>query len=251
MQKQAAAQTGKGLSPLARGNLGFLEMGHHRAGSIPARAGEPSGNGWAGGGQGVYPRSRGGTYPKNSTPLPCRGLSPLARGNRRVSADFWAFTGSIPARAGEPAVEDVGLLFGRVYPRSRGGTHAAMAWSACSRGLSPLARGNHSGVKGRQREQGSIPARAGEPSRQSMRLPTGRVYPRSRGGTFAQELAEGLLVGLSPLARGNPQQSPGSPPAWGSIPARAGEPLLTWRQSSAVRVYPRSRGGTSDGLQCR
>src|SRR5690606_24652279 len=50
-----------GLSPLARGNLSRLQRGGDRAGSIPARAGEPRASRPACCGPRVYPRSRGGT----------------------------------------------------------------------------------------------------------------------------------------------------------------------------------------------
>ena len=112
------------------------------------------------------------------------------------------------------------------------------------RGLSPLARGNHLAHVDQCGDHGSIPARAGEPSPGWEPDSSGRVYPRSRGGTVGSALGSGFAGGLSPLARGN------RPDSWltiinrGSIPARAGEPERCGAGHAEPRVYPRSRGGT-------
>ena len=52
----------RGLSPLARGNLGQLRNAGAGVGPIPARAGEPCGNFAGLLNPRAYPRSRGGTY---------------------------------------------------------------------------------------------------------------------------------------------------------------------------------------------
>jgi hypothetical protein len=49
------------------------------------------------------------------------------------------------------------------YPRSRGGTSSASGTTGTSGGLSPLARGNHTGLVEQVIKRGPIPARAGEP----------------------------------------------------------------------------------------
>ena len=70
-----------GLSPLARGNQ--HPPPHHaaRQGPIPARAGQPLGNGEAHGICTAYPRSRGATTAMRRCTAMRGGLSPLARGN--------------------------------------------------------------------------------------------------------------------------------------------------------------------------
>ena len=114
-----------GLSPLARGNRTSFANAETSLRSIPARAGEP----WERQGttveMGVYPRSRGGTT--NGFPIYClaKGLSPLARGNRRLDALGMTLGGSIPARAGEPFARPAAAASSRVYPRSRGGTSSS------------------------------------------------------------------------------------------------------------------------------
>ncbi len=50
--------------------------------------------------------------------------------------------------------------------------------------------------------------------------------------------------GLSPLARGNRVKRVLRNGAWGSIPARAGQPPRRIHRPSCTRVYPRSRGAT-------
>ena len=74
---------------------------------------------------------------------------------------------------------------------------------------------------------GPIPARAGEPCLRKRARAVARAYPRSRGGTQRHAQAVALVLGLSPLARGNPTV------------------LAHWVPD--MRAYPRSRGGTIAG----
>ncbi len=76
-----------------------------------------------------------------------------------------------------------------------------MSWP--ERGLSPLARGNHSEVIQRSKLRGPIPARAGQPYTNLPEQLRERAYPRSRGATYVAELRKLGYLGLSPLARGN------------------------------------------------
>ena len=71
------------------------------------------------------------------------------------------------------------------------------------------------------------------------------AYPRSRGGTWAWCSWEGVISGLSPLARGNRSRLPRKRRMPGPIPARAGEPSPAMYVSAAMAAYPRSRGGTA------
>ena len=112
----------------------------------------------------------------------------------------------------------------RAYPRSRGGTCCSLRPCARTRGLSPLARGNHFLHLAAFGKPGPIPARAGEPAKM---IATRRTSP-----------------GLSPLARGNPQQAALRLIRLGPIPARAGEPPWLFAASNILGAYPRSRGGT-------
>ena len=91
-----------GLSPRVRGNprVGVVQLGY--AGSIPARAGEPTARALDWADRRVYPRACGGTsqalFPRCSS----AGLSPRVRGNLTRPAHLTRRQRSIPARAGEP-----------------------------------------------------------------------------------------------------------------------------------------------------
>ena len=174
--------------------------------------------------------------------------------------------GSIPARAGEPAVSSEVVGRRGVYPRACGGTAATRRESAAHDGLSPRVRGNPLPTTCPPSTR-SIPARAGEPHDMESHLPT-TVYPRACGGTTWHRTMKAVREGLSPRVRGNlphqlePTTRHRSIPArageprhrkpWalirsqggsGSIPARAGEPPA--HQLSGHEVYPRACGGTN------
>ena len=136
----------------------------------------------------------------------------------------------------------------RVYPRTRGGTLTTCRMKPGSRGLSPHARGNRSGLEGLSTSQRSIPARAGEPDRIKEAERNHQVYPRTRGGTSADATAIKPATGLSPHVRGNQDAERLASADAGSIPARAGEPQGQSLSSISLRVYPRTRGGTGAGV---
>ena len=155
---------------------------------------------------------------------PLSGLSPRVRGNRLRYSARPAPLGSIPARAGEPRR---GLAPGsdaEVYPRACGGTDAGDVLTPTPGGLSPRVRGNQMANTFVGERYGSIPARAGEPSRNRSNIALDTVYPRACGGTRSD-------------------RSPGDDGS-GSIPARAGEPPQCLRNPTSTAVYPRACGGT-------
>ncbi len=173
------------------------------------------------------------------------GLSPLAQGNLLPLPAKQLLGGSIPARAGEPLrLRPLATLY-RVYPRSRRGTNSDVSVLQNSRGLSPLAQGNRCCAGVNDNPAGSIPARAGEPSRLDTQTDRIGVYPRSRRGTPAAPCQSSLGWGLSPLAQGNHTHRRCVRQTLGSIPARAGEPAATDAATIDIRVYPRSRRGTT------
>ena len=91
---------------------------------------------------------------------------------------------------------------------------------------------------------GSIPACAGEPSWQSRRSGSDRVYPRVCGGTALGWMNRGAQTGLSPRVRGNRAPIGHTLADLGSIPACAGEPCSNRAHAGRSRVYPRVCGGT-------
>ena len=102
-----------GLSPRVRGNREFNGFSYRLTGSIPARAGEPPGQGSAcaarwvypracgeprfdddsGGARQVYPRACGGTTLVIGMALLGAGLSPRVRGTARVVSLATSFKG--------------------------------------------------------------------------------------------------------------------------------------------------------------
>ena len=214
-----------GLSPLARGNREYGGEGVDSAGPIPARAGEPKSPERSPSATTAYPRSRGGTWVWGSASKPSAGLSPLARGNLPGLVSWGMRCGPIPARAGEPLLAPRCLREARAYPRSRGGTRKNDCHAP--------------------HISGPIPARAGEPAAGGAAADPAWAYPRSRGGTSVAFRRVQHPRGLSPLARGNPKQTPRRRRGGGPIPARAGEPFRSRSGNRPAWAYPRSRGGTS------
>ena len=192
----------------------------------------------------AYPRSRGGTPSTTLATSSCKGLSPLARGNRPHPVGLDALQGPIPARAGEPRLPLPCAQPRGAYPRSRGGTFVRCCQRQSRRGLSPLARGNRCQAAQRAAGERPIPARAGEPSQKNTNVASTWAYPRSRGGTFGMSCQRRSHEGLSPLARGNLPPPPQLDAVVGPIPARAGEPRRQRPAPRMLKAYPRSRGGT-------
>ncbi len=233
-----------GLSPRVRGNRGRAPKQPILAGSIPARAGEPSTiPSWVSISP-VYPRACGGTAQVDDQLPRLLGLSPRVRGNPRSARARSRTSGSIPARAGEPGSHPTSCRSARVYPRACGGTMPSRSGLADLPGLSPRVRGNHYPPVRIVVSVRSIPARAGEPYRRSTRCRPPGVYLRACGGT-PQSIGGGPLgYGLSPRVRGNRRSEGGIPWHEGSIPARAGEPGLGDGGVDLLQVYPRACGGT-------
>ena len=217
-----------GLSPRVRGNPIPSRRRQSSPGSIPARAGEPAESSNTLTGVEVYPRACGGTVFCDRVQPPHRGLSPRVRGNPVLEVALDPQPGSIPARAGEPSDGAVPARGRRVYPRACGGTYTGAMIVLSVEGLSPRVRGNRARAGCGGSASGSIPARAGEPIRATCCPPRSRVYPRACGGTLAPPPNWIKCWGLSPRVRGNPQQRRPARRHHGSIPARAGEPVLAF-----------------------
>ena len=97
-----------------------------KGGSIPAGAGEPAPTSRKRPSSRVYPRGCGGTELEDEIAGGDTGLSPRVRGNLAVDQIPAHLPGSIPAGAGEPAVQAGGLDLDQVYPRGCGGTVRVM-----------------------------------------------------------------------------------------------------------------------------
>ena len=113
------------------------------------------------------------------------------------------------------------------------------------RGPSPRVRGSRMRPGVLYAVAGSIPACAGEP------LPPGgthdplAVHPRVCGGAHEGFPGRTPAWGPSPRVRGSQSQRVTHIPAFGSIPACAGEPRGWWRRRARERVHPRVCGGAN------
>ena len=245
---RSARVTAEGLSPRERGNQARGGDPFPEHGSIPARAGEPRRPCRRLRPAPVYPRASGGTRASSSSGAPLSGLSPRERGNLSAEVDTSMPARSIPARAGEPLAALLRCNLIKVYPRASGGTDAQLNTPASVHGLSPRERGNRLVELQAQRLHRSIPARAGEPSSPTSPWARPRVYPRASGGTASSSGDHAPHSGLSPRERGNRLLVRRPRPAFGSIPARAGEPALASRPGDSPWVYPRASGGTASSF---
>ena len=172
------------------------------------------------------------------------GLSPHGRGNLWLWLWLGCRFGSIPARAGKPAQPGECLRQARVYPRTGGETELLANLLPAHTGLSPHGRGNPDNLYSQSRQRGSIPARAGKPYGCQHRGRSCRVYPRTGGETMPRGERKNIITGLSPHGRGNLPLYVLRDNRGGSIPARAGKPVLRPPAGVRIRVYPRTGGET-------
>ena len=170
----------------------------------------------------VYPRWRGELiYSKPSECIP-GGLSPLARGTRRLPpAQPWIFR-FIPAGAGNSGPPLPQKCHSPVYPRWRGELGSADDELPLDYGLSPLARGTRVAAAHRWRTHRFIPAGAGNSENSPVSAPLAPVYPRWRGDLSNPPRRRPRGLGLSPLARGTHPLNWFLVGAYRFIPAGAG-----------------------------
>ena len=119
-QVAAYVRLDSGSSPLARGTLGPCEVGNHRRGLIPARAGNTTSPCCSPHLRRAHPRSRGEHEIQDYDGIPLGGSSPLARGTRVCRLPFCPEGGLIPARAGNTVRWCPGTRRAGAHPRSRG-----------------------------------------------------------------------------------------------------------------------------------
>ena len=138
---------------------------------------------------------------------------------------MYRYSGTIPARTGEPRPSARILPVGEDYPRAYGGTVIVEEVFEISEGLSPRVRGNPMAAQVYDYLRRTIPARTGEPWSGTDRTTTSRDYPRAYGGTSMTAALRTTYKGLSPRVRGNPTSAVAAIAVARTIPARTGEPL--------------------------
>ncbi len=132
----------------------------------------------------------------------------------------------------------------RDYPRACGETFHCVSQRAIVAGLSPRLRGNL-GERGVELpDLGTIPAPAGKPRPEAVRVPILGDYPRACGETVDVEPGITRPPGLSPRLRGNHTQMSYGVELIGTIPAPAGKPLTGRNLHRLGGDYPRACGET-------
>ena len=172
------------------------------------------------------------------------GLSPRARGHRRISMFGDVAKRTIPAGAGSPADLAALRIAETDYPRGRGVTDSSGATASLGSGLSPRARGHPFYERREDRLEGTIPAGAGSPLDTSCLGHLERDYPRGRGVTRDRALWTGRCRGLSPRARGHRRPAANRRQKSRTIPAGAGSPSERTTGGRSFGDYPRGRGVT-------
>ncbi len=170
-----------GLSPLARGARHSQADPATALRFIPAGAGNTPASSVYSARSPVYPRWRGEHYYLDVCRIEDRGLSPLARGTHKLSADLKSGTRFIPAGAGNTSKNLKSKPVKTVYPRWRGEHLFDLVDNPTDPGLSPLARGTHISVINRDFRLRFIPAGAGNTAFIYAGVSLLSVYPRWRG----------------------------------------------------------------------
>ncbi len=195
--------TDRGRSPRVRGSPDHARTEHHRVGSIPACAGEPTSSCAVMQVGEVDPRVCGGAFSARILAAQAGGRSPRVRGSRLRRRELRLLRGSIPACAGEPGRRPRSERRRRVDPRVCGG--ATKINNTCLRawGRSPRVRGSLGRLPAGARGGGSIPACAGEPPVRHRGARQRRVDPRVCGGAPSARSPSPATRGRSPRVRGS------------------------------------------------
>ena len=148
----------------------------------------------------------------------------------------------IPAGAGNTSCDTDRHWLHSVYPRWRGEHRSEPEYSGSVCGLSPLARGTHTGMRHGEICARFIPAGAGNTASISLIRNEITVYPRWRGEHPSLRRYLFSYCGLSPLARGTLQSERIYRYRYRFIPAGAGNTDLKNSVTFGNQVYPRWRG---------
>ena len=225
-----------------RGSRSFSVVTEVGAGSIPACAGQPRGIRGSCRAAAVYPRVCGAAKNIPTPTYPLLGLSPRVRGSPQLAVRQHHAARSIPACAGQPRI---GLRLRpcrEVYPRVCGAASHPHTLTPGGHGLSPRVRGSQRTKAPLVRRDRSIPACAGQPHNDRNRSRWRPVYPRVCGAAGPLGGWINPAQGLSPRVRGSLGGNEPTRNRVGSIPACAGQPIMTVSHRTQRTVYPRVCG---------
>jgi len=231
-----------GPSPRARGSRARRRLPLAEQGSIPACAGQSTATGAVARTGRVHPRVRGAVGSANPHRVIANGPSPRARGSLGHRCLRSAWSGSIPACAGQSRTMPRCSSKEEVHPRVRGAVGRPFHAGGRRLGPSPRARGSPAASGHAPARPGSIPACAGQSPLPRARTSRDTVHPRVRGAVSYASSRLSMMVGPSPRARGSRLVEGPRGRGRGSIPACAGQSRRQAAVSRCSRVHPRVRG---------
>ena len=234
---------GSGSSPRARGTGPPRQYAACLYRFIPARAGNGFWRGRRPPGLPVHPRARGERTCTTGKSASHTGSSPRARGTGRRPPRDGAGPRFIPARAGNGTSSIAWCTSTTVHPRARGERIRVTTPKGLNSGSSPRARGTGRRGTGIGVPYRFIPARAGNGAAHRARPRWRSVHPRARGERGTGTVANRILHGSSPRARGTVGRWGRGARVFRFIPARAGNGV-DGQQVERLRhgSSPRARG---------
>ncbi len=231
-----------GASPRVRGRPSTTRSATAPAGSIPARAGPTPSATWKRSSSGEHPRACGADPSVAGPNGPAGGASPRVRGRLLIRMGMELRWRSIPARAGPTLGQRPALHRGPEHPRACGADPLGERCSPKSSGASPRVRGRRRAGAAGDREQRSIPARAGPTGRCAQRSCHRGEHPRACGADRFGASADLAPCGASPRVRGRLGAGAAALVLLRSIPARAGPTYRKTRTVSSMWEHPRACG---------
>ncbi len=244
---KSCRQPARGRSPRVRGRLALATCAFRRVRSIPAGAGETHRATVARVSRRVDPRGCGGDQAGEWSEAIDNGRSPRVRGRPGAVRKAVSRCRSIPAGAGETTSGIRYPGYKRVDPRGCGGDLMELGKGRPGNGRSPRVRGRQKRQANGRGSRRSIPAGAGETVQLVVVMGAPRVDPRGCGGDCRARHRTRGRRGRSPRVRGRPARVYAELSASRSIPAGAGETVITGCGSPAVTVDPRGCGGDGYG----
>ena len=246
----ATTRMREGSSPHARGTHCGSIWRWHKAGLIPACAGNTSTDAGNGSTAPAHPRMRGEHCKGLRAVSAVLGSSPHARGTQPRCERFAFADRLIPACAGNTSCIALSRCPHGAHPRMRGEHKSAITSLSRFWGSSPHARGTLPCCPGTPAPGRLIPACAGNTVCGDVAAIVKRAHPRMRGEHSAIAIALRCTDGSSPHARGTHVFTPTPGKGDGLIPACAGNTLSPPPPPPRPWAHPRMRGEHT-GVQLR
>ena len=231
-----------GSSPRMRGTPARDRCQHHRAGIIPAHAGNT--------GQWMHKLPNGRDHPRacgehlQSAKLVRQrlGSSPRMRGTPYMVSHPCRLRGIIPAHAGNTRAGGRSIAASRDHPRACGEHGNVELVEIVHLGSSPRMRGTRRNDLNLRVRKGIIPAHAGNTCVVSFGVSCWWDHPRACGEHYCLSVTVICRLGSSPRMRGTHGHATIISGMTGIIPAHAGNTFVARRSSLAAWDHPRACG---------